>query len=194
MRTVTYTIGLHNKRSMKNMLCPQIRQCLLCMIAGFLVAGCAAAEKDTDTPVYSLPPMTQVQVSVGDTGQTKSVIILDKNNFTAVSGYIHIPILSGADVPVTVDYVNDLNGLARGVAIHTGITATIDPVLSLSDPRILTYPLLYLRMIGDQLTEPERDVLGAYLNGTGFLILDNTHAEDIVRSLAQRRDEKLHQI
>jgi hypothetical protein len=189
MRTVTKSICTHNMLFMpirlrnQNTLCIQNRLCLLCVLACLFAAGCAVAEKGADEPVYSLPPMTKVQVTVGDTGENKSVIIRDMNNPDDLQGYIHIPILSGADVPVTVDYVNDLNGLARGMAIHTGITTTIDPALSLSDPGILSYPFLYLRMIGDRLTGPEKEVLGAYLNGSGFLILDSSSAQDIVRSV-----------
>ena len=173
MRTVTHTLCTKNMLFLQNKLC---------LLACLLVSGCAAADNDTGQPAYSLPPMTKVKVSVSENGQNKSVIVRDRNNPGTVSGYIHIPILSGAEVPVTTAYVNDLNGLARSVALLTGITATIDPALSLSDPRILAYPFLYLRLTADRLTGPELEVLGAYLNGTGFLILDSSRAEEIVRS------------
>ncbi len=116
-----------------------------------------------------------ISISDLDTGQYKSMLILDPTDPLNTKGYVHIPAaVEGITFKANPLYRSAVTYLAEGFYRYTGITLKIDRILSLSSRDLQKYPFIYLSFGGKgiEFTRFESENLYTFLKSGGFVLAD----------------------
>ncbi len=116
-----------------------------------------------------------ISISDLDTGQYKSMLILDPSDPLNTKGYVHIPIaVEGITFKPNPLYKDALMCLAESFHNFTGITLKVDHMIWLSSRDLLKYPFIYLSLNGKgiEFTRFEARNFYEYLVSGGFALAD----------------------
>ena len=116
-----------------------------------------------------------ISISDLDTGQYKSMLILDPTDPLNTKGYVHIPgYVEGITFKPNPSYRRAVMDLAEGFYRYTGITLKVDKVLHLASRDLQKYPFIYLSWDGKgiEFARFEADNFREFLDGGGFVLAD----------------------
>ena len=112
-----------------------------------------------------------------DYGRYKSMILRDRLDKKAISGYVYLPVnIWGAEL---TPLKRPVIGLAEAVKKYTRIEAKLDIHLPLSSPELDAYPFIYIGTDEEfELTDIERKSFSRYLKSGGFAVIDNCFPQE----------------
>ena len=142
------------------------------------------AVTETAAPVQEMLSLKHELLNVGDLdfGRFKAIIITDPENKKNIRGFFNMTVIDYDLADKNVDrFPTAVEELMRYVRDHTQIKAKIQgTTVRLSDDRLHKAPLIY--MTGNsgivQLSDTEKENLGDYLRGGGFLFAEDIRWND----------------
>ena len=118
---------------------------------------------------YAQPPGTGSPQS-----SKKAEIIIDASSKKNISGFIHICYAEGSRLKVPRGIGRGLINLKEAMLRWTKIDTKIDQSISLSSPKMLNMPFIYIAYEGSfDLTGTEKKNLREYMLNGGFLVIEN---------------------
>lgn len=133
---------------------PIIKWCSLAYVAGM---------------IFTNPSSTQAS----DVPE-KSFVIVDYNNKQNIKGNISLAMVWGEHFVPPQRYLRGFIHLKEALVKWTGINVEMDKHLTLSSPRLLSKPFIYITTEESfDTSKMERDNLKKYLENGGFIVLEN---------------------